>query len=59
MLSNVYTKIRAIIEDWSQSDYETFTGSTSLVLSLTETNVSSITSVTKNGVTLTVTTDYS
>lgn len=50
MLTNIYTKIRAFIKDWTKSSLETFYYQGSSIFTMTETNIASITSVTKNGV---------
>lgn len=51
-ITEIKQKIRAIVEDWNKTDSETFIYSTSAVFTITDSNVSSISSVTKNGTTL-------
>lgn len=48
MLSQVRTKVRALIEDIAKSDFETFTYVNSSVFTLSESNIVSIVEVTKN-----------
>lgn len=59
-LTNVETLVRHLIEDNSQSMIpgDMYTYEASAVFTLTESSVISVTSVFKNGVALTVTTDY-
>lgn len=52
MLTGVRQKIRAIVEDFGKSDFETFTYTTSNIFTLAESNINSITKVLKNGVAL-------
>ena len=50
MLDIIKTKLRSLTDDWSKSDTETFIYTSSSVFTLAETNVASITGITKNGV---------
>jgi len=52
MLNQVRTKVRALISDLEQSDFETFIYTNLKVFTLSEANISSIINVTKNGSTL-------
>lgn len=49
MLNTLRTKIRALIEDFSKSDFEVFEYTTSKIFTLSEPNISIITKVLKNG----------
>lgn len=49
MLVKMRTKVRAVIEDFSQKDFETFNYKISKIFTLSESNISSITKVLKNG----------
>jgi len=60
MLNEIRIKIRALVPDLSKNDFETFTyqsGDTIFILS--ESNINSILKVTKNGVELDITGNYS
>ncbi len=50
MLDTIRTKIRALVEDLSKSDFEVFTYTTSAIFTLAESNINSITKVLKNGI---------
>jgi hypothetical protein len=53
MLDSIKTKIRALIEDWTKSDFETFEYSSGdQIFTLSESNIVTIAQVLKNGVTL-------
>ena len=52
MLDKIYSKIRALVEDFLTLDSETFTYVTSSIFTICESNITSITEVTKNGVAL-------
>ena len=49
MLSILRTKIKALVEDFPKVDFETFEYTTSKIFTLSESNISSITKVLKNG----------
>lgn len=52
MLSQVRTKIKALVEDFEQLDFETFNYTNSSIFTLSESNITTIINVTKNGVAL-------
>lgn len=49
MLSNLRTKIRALVEDFTKIDFEILEYTNSKIFTLSESNISSITKVLKNG----------
>lgn len=49
MFTGLRQKIRALVEDFEKSDFETFTYTTSDTFTLAESNINSITKVLKNG----------
>jgi len=49
MITKIKEKIRALVEDFPKSDFETFTYGTSSIFTLSESNITTISKVLKNG----------
>lgn len=59
MLTVIKQKIRSLVSDWTSSDKESFIYTSSSIFTLAETNVASITGITKNGVSIYSSGNYS